>query len=312
MFRWFPIVVAIAMVTGCSHTKDLSRDTAAKILEKAPEFQKQVTELPWLDQNGEREWLSEGGMHNDGFRQAFAGTKPYVAVLPTPVKRSVSLVTGIVDFPLSPESTKEVMFEWTIPNLPSVAKRFVVSHGTGKAVMRRFDDGWRLEGNVNLENSREKRELTTSEKKEISRGRAAESARQHSEKEQNDRKTAEHQKVIEESKKRTKDLLTLTGVAGPIARRTTADERITVTDVDIRFPKYSSTSGIWLGNVTQIDLDEGDPTWCSSVRITYMEGQGRDHAQFSFNSDADTKQFYTVVLGAHKAWREKWASLVGH
>jgi hypothetical protein len=66
-----------------------------------------------------------------------------------PLRRTVIEVTGIAD-PASPlggtqTGSKEVQFRWEYAGADEVTMRFIVRGGTGRALMRLFDDGWRID-----------------------------------------------------------------------------------------------------------------------------------------------------------------------
>ena len=65
-----------------------------------------------------------------------------------PLTRSVTEVTGITDVTSqlggAPAGAKEVQFRWDYGGFNEVTKRFIVRGGTGVAIARLFDDGWRL------------------------------------------------------------------------------------------------------------------------------------------------------------------------
>ncbi|MDD3471319.1 MAG: hypothetical protein PHS86_00905 [Syntrophaceae bacterium] len=73
-------------------------------------------------------------------RLADAGTR---MVLKQPIGVTLE-ITGIADAILM-SGMKEAKFTWAYVGLPSILKRYAVFGGTGTALLRLYDDGWRVE-----------------------------------------------------------------------------------------------------------------------------------------------------------------------
>lgn len=137
-------------LTG-SRKGELTRNLAAKLIEGSEQFagytkniafhrtgfQKGIEQRVWdrnrrLTARGTEvfESVSPGGIFGGGV----------ALVLKHPATTRVN-VTGIADVMMG-TGIKEAHFEWRYLDLPSLAKRFVVKGGSGKAYIRRYDDGW--------------------------------------------------------------------------------------------------------------------------------------------------------------------------
>jgi hypothetical protein len=137
----------------------LTRPTAQTVISSSPRFATAAT-IALVDPGQTvKAGVREGFWHEQGFggialtadgRQAFgqiAGFPEYIATLPNPIRREVVSITGIADATVG-RNLKEVQFRWRYVGLSEAAARYTgqgVSPHDGVAVVRLYDDGWRVE-----------------------------------------------------------------------------------------------------------------------------------------------------------------------
>ena len=140
-----------ALIVSCKKTGDLDRKQAAAVISQnlASSPVIQVREQPGALTDGMAEgmWDNGGQLYVDADRSIIRRSNGYLT-LSSPVQRTVTVVTGIAS-PLSAlaietTSMKEVRFEWSYVGMQGVVKRLAAQGGTGVAILRKFDDGWRI------------------------------------------------------------------------------------------------------------------------------------------------------------------------
>lgn len=144
------VSVAVFLVS-CKMPGELDRKEAAAVISKSflDSPVSQVREHPSAFMDG----MAEGLWDNRGQRNPNAGTSIVqrangYLTLATPLRRTVTQVTGIASpvtaLVVESSSMKEVQFEWAYVGAEGVIKRLAAQGGTGVAILRKFDDGWRL------------------------------------------------------------------------------------------------------------------------------------------------------------------------
>ena len=162
----------LVILVGCSSSR-LDRAKAKRPIEAGKEFASSVSQIDCEEsglQQAEKEGIlrfkrGQGSLllfgssyKPDVWEVTPEGKKHFVevgqgamfecyATLATPVKPRVVEVTGIADVAgLGAGQMKEVKFTWTY-DLSEPVQRYTGSNGTreGNAVVRFYDDGWRLE-----------------------------------------------------------------------------------------------------------------------------------------------------------------------
>lgn len=139
---------------GSGATGQLTREVAARLIGQAPKFNtvRSIALLREGQRGGVREGLwSEQRVLTPLGRQYFAEVVfniPDNLVSPVkPATRTVTEVTGIADHPLGP-SVKEAQFRWKYEGLDELVARLTGQGSephTGEALLRLYDDGWRVE-----------------------------------------------------------------------------------------------------------------------------------------------------------------------
>jgi hypothetical protein len=164
-----------------SWSADLTRPQAKAILSKTKTFTSTYNQLSFVD-NGFQQFAALGGANNPEFAKVFTVATPgtifnignaaaNTITVRTPLPARVDEITGIAD---AGQGMKEVLFHWSMVNVPDVLKPFVAVGGTGRAVMRLYDDGWRVENGPSLSNDTTPPTLTAPQKAQLDRLREAE------------------------------------------------------------------------------------------------------------------------------------------
>ncbi len=167
-------LMAFAFFFACS--KDLTRSKAASLINKSENFSS--TKGIALQEKGRRRepTYQDAGVVEGLFaasRESWAGSSIKLSEkgreywnddgsLKNPAHREVVEVTGISDYPMG-NGVKQVNFTWRYKDLPSVAARYTgqgKKPHEGKALMKLYDDGWRVEEVAAEETAREPFEWT--------------------------------------------------------------------------------------------------------------------------------------------------------
>lgn len=156
ILRTCTVIALPILISSCAKT--LSRDDAAKLIAASNNFQQLRSSILFRVQwdqtaNSEGVITSYSGFYctvTDPRLLAMltsANCNSFTANLRQPVTTPSIEVTGVTDAvpPANSAKIKEVQFSWTYHNVPGPLNRFIVSGGTGRALIRLYDDGWRLE-----------------------------------------------------------------------------------------------------------------------------------------------------------------------
>lgn len=196
-------VILLFGLTGCSQN-DLSRGRASGLIAASPKFSEAVSTLQYHE-SGKAMWEAHGGLNTRELVQAFAAASPQLTLV-NPTHRTVETVTGIANFPLG-EGVKEAQFTWRYDPLPRVAARYAVVSGTGKALFRQFDDGWRLE-NLDLEEKKTTPNFSAAEQAENQKMVDAELERRKMASQAKQKRIAELELILAESRVIHREILT--------------------------------------------------------------------------------------------------------
>lgn len=175
------ILLASALVffvlASCGETGELTRDGAAAKIEES--LLKGSDSSYALASTGFERGVSQGYWDPDGnltergraiaTRVSRTGIHP-----PSPPDYRIE-VTGITDAE-SPAGAKEVQFTLSNDGVSGPLRRFIIRGGTGAAILRRYDDGWRAE-NVRFNGSGDGLELSASDNQIMREEQEAELAR---------------------------------------------------------------------------------------------------------------------------------------
>ena len=343
------IVIAIfALISSC--TKTLSRNDAAELISKSSNFQQLRSSIPFHSQ-----W--DQTAHNEGVINGYSGswcsvTDPrllamlkdgncstFTAELRQPVSTPSIEVTGITDAAIASNSAKikEVQFSWRYHDVPGPLNRFIVSGGTGEAVIRLYDDGWRLE-NINLSpRFNDPYVLSETEQKEVKQqmamrqeelNREAENTRLEAERVQ-----AEQERiamVVKNSKINSAQSIATFNVLLGGSSFMKGDKpqigQFVVWNTGLQFPAIpgrEDSNYLWFGNLYAITIAgkrQTRPGFITKedypvINIQVKDGKdgsaGASLAMFTyrgpvFEDDATRDNFYTTVVNTFDKWKKQF------
>jgi hypothetical protein len=164
-------LLAVIVLAGCtstgSNSKDLTRAKALTLLNAVKELgEPTVQVMVTLDcyNLAQRDGLilarnemsgdqlsPKAGQYFSFYQGVFTADHTWGlgrADLKTPLKRKATEVTGITDAPME-SGTKVVQFKWEYVDVPDFVNRYTgtigIPHKEGEALIRLYDDGWRVE-----------------------------------------------------------------------------------------------------------------------------------------------------------------------
>jgi len=232
-----------------------------------------------------------------------------------PIKTSAE-VTGITLAPSRLGQASVAQFTWRYIGLPLEVRRYVVDGGSGEALIRMYDDGWRLE-KLNFDyseqpalSSRERAQIEAEEQKALNQAEALIIASYQ----------GENEDILSVQYKRKTTY-------GPVEDYTlflTANFILQEPPINFKSMQFSSGmsgSGIWMGDVLNFRLKmlEGSSglavvngSYAIAVQVSY-NGRGVSSKKYTtlFYGDygsADT--LYHAALDALDTWRAKYQETV--
>lgn len=141
-------IMLLAALVGCSQSGQLDRPKAATLLrdsEQVARLQSFLYLAPAASEAGlAHDLWDEAGRLTPRGDSIMTELRPRSATLRTPLGPPEIDVTGISDAPFG-EGHKEVQFRWRNSDLAPPLLWIATNGGTGTAVFRLFDDGWRIE-----------------------------------------------------------------------------------------------------------------------------------------------------------------------
>lgn len=331
--QWMALVTSIVLAAqGCGPSRELSRSQARELILKArPDLAGGYTALPvHLSKLGAGEklglWTKRGELAPEVKEYASAVKLPWPIgldeeiTLLTPYRIEFE-ITGIADVPMSDGSAKLVQFQWRYEDLSPFARAFASNGGTGEAVARRFDDGWRIvadgsgTGSVGLEQSREPYPEDAEAAAFIKD--LAQRIRDRRSRESERRQAAERERierlqhVLEESKRPTK-------VLGEFTDARSGGKKIIVTDVAVL---GIALEGIW--RMPRITGSESDRTWYCYLRGSMASTLGRPisgtyraramlnhEVDLGFATEDERDRFVEVLKQAGEDWWSRYRDTV--
>lgn len=346
---WMCAIIALPfMISSCA--KSLSRDDAAALISGSNDFQHLRSSISFRNQ-----W--DQSAHNEGVITGYSGsyctvTDPrllamltgancssFTAELHQPVSTPSIEVTGMTDavLPSNSAKIKEVQFTWAYHLVPGPLNRFVINGGSGKALIRLYDDGWRVE-NVDLSpNMNAPYVLSETEKKEAQQqmamrqeelNREAERARLEAE-----RARAEQEKVasvIKNSQINSAQPIATFNVllGGSSFTKGNKPEvgQFVVWDSGLQFPAIrgrEDSNYLWFGNLFAIAkqgnrqtrpgfiTNEDYPAISIQVRDGKNGTYGAGLTMFAyrgpaFEDDVTRDKFYATVVDTFNKWRSRF------
>lgn len=274
-------------------TNGLSREDAAKLIGASQQIQFLRNNIPttpgaWQAAN-QQGILSDWTLSQDAQReiadfrqgQMQIGESANIAV-------DVTGITGPDEGQI-----KQVEFAWSYTSMPSLAKRFAVSGGTGKAIFQKYDDGWRLKES-STQNYADAMQLTQSEMAAAD----ADAARQTAKSDAQSARLAQS---------KTPSTVVRSFSFPEYGRQ--VPQQVIITDVNVKWlDAIGEWSVYWFGDVKAIREVIWRPTGekmgyeilteFSRSRIPAPKGQ--------------TEEIYNAVSEAFSDWKSRYPDLVKH
>jgi hypothetical protein len=176
-FTSFTLALILLAVTACSGSGELTRELAASKIEQSvlARANGSYSMAPFGFDRGTTQgyWNPEGALTERG--QAIFTSVSRTSIAPKTPPTFLIQVTGITDAP-SPAGAKEVQFTLSNNGASGPVRRFIISGGTGTAIFRKFDDGWRIE-NVRFQGLQDGLQLSASEAQSMREEQEAELSR---------------------------------------------------------------------------------------------------------------------------------------
>ena len=309
-----------------SWSADLTRPQAKAILSRSKVF----TSTPGLywRTNGAQEFVTEGGQDNPEFAKVIIAASNGTVTVKTSLAFRVEEITGIAEAGL--QGMKEVFFRWSIVNVPDVLVPLVVVGGTGRAIMRLYDDGWRLESGPDLTSDTTPPTLTAAQQRQREAFKGAVLNRQQEQQREAQLQQREAQlrkDKLEAAMKPTKVLYhfhTMPEIGwDPTTRKHLADD-VDVTDADLTVtvlgrvkPLVSHIAWRWVTSIEVIDsMRTGPGTKLTAVRVSYRAPEGALVSVYTSTFDLATReeaqQVQDEIHKAHQAWVATYGNLMPH
>ena len=170
--RFVGLAVILSLLALHCGKQELTRDNAGTLIKSAADFQAPqsvvAVSAPGLSEGQSLGYWDQRGTLSIKGRQFFLeGPRRNTIMLRQPLNRALFEVTGIADAvtPLAGQkggSIKEAQFNWEYANVPPIPKRIIAKGGTGTAIVRLFDDGWRID-EIRIQSSMEPFSLSPEE-----------------------------------------------------------------------------------------------------------------------------------------------------
>ncbi len=316
----FLFVLPFLILGGCGK-KELSRNAAEKIISSSADFSRTISILKFHEYGLEKA-MKHGVWEAANYQprltshgsEFFAGISRDRLELREPARGRVK-VTGISDaigLGGSSGGVKEAQFTWDYESLPSVAKRYVVAGGGGRALFRLYDDGWRLEELHDISFSTEPVKLSDREKSDEEADETAMADRKRVQAEQAEEAAAQRAKREAESRSPTTTIAEYEGWADTRDFRSSNWTKgpIVVTDVDATFTQDGRLLTVGFGIIRSMEpVDEGAAAHYLLVHFTgwFWNRQG---ARIYFLDAPSRDQAQKQITRAVQAWREKFRDLL--
>lgn len=293
------------LVESCS-SGSLTRSTASKIISQSTEFTEKIMRLSTRI-GAATDWDAHGGWNNPKLKADFStfnrASLGGDLELKTPAKRVIKEVTGIAQIP-GAQGMKEVQFSWAYSPLSKMAKRYAHVEGTGVAVFRIYDNGWRID-RLDLSYSADPPKYSQAELEEIQTEINTETARAKTAKLEAEKKETERLRRVEESKRATREIWSGFTIKGAHRNGKTITPA-KLSDVSVTYEHWAIASGPkehWFGTIKEIDFSPGDSTWAPSVILRFTQ-YGSD--SLYFQSVAEQQSFLSKINAAYSAWWNRY------
>lgn len=286
-------LIAVLVLTACGRP-DLARSDAESMLTKSEQvssLSKRIAVAPDAIDQGRSQGLWDVQRNGQVLLRAKAAEEiASISGRYAVPKSSPSIkveVTGIADSPAS-EKIKEVQFNWAYVSLTPVMRRFALEGGTGKALFREFDDGWRMEG-VQTKLSDRPIELTAAEKSQIDQDVASERAQQQ-----------EIQNFVASSWTPSRKVreFSFSPAVDPARSAKYGAMKVVITDVDVSYGAESGLQTVWFGHVREIGVTQRGQVYLNNRNL--VGGYIYEHPEMN------SQEVAQVLQAAVNEWRLKY------
>lgn len=321
-------VLAVALVCVLACSSQLTRSSAKSILEKNSVFTTPYGKVEYLT-DGYAQFVAMGGENNPEFAKLVATADRSGLTLRTPYTLAVDEITGIADPPLG-QAMKQVDFTWSSRGIPDVLKLVVRFSGTGQVLLRRYDDGWRVEQGPSRTPDLAP-VLTMDQAALMTKFRSTEEARSTAIRIAAEKHAAEVRALVAQSHEPTKELFSSTNVClignGVTGYKAAACGKRTVTDVGWRDerpanrssygyspdPSKPATSNFeWFGDMDEMKAADGCYYAAGAggglFSIEYYPAGGGGVNSVCFLSRSDRDSFLEVAKTSKAAWLQKFGA----
>jgi hypothetical protein len=251
-------IALLAIIASCGKP-DLSRSAAQTLIRASDAFQRFTQTIP-LHARATEDGLEQGIWRLDSDRVVLA--EKATATISSAARDSIVLksaasikvvVTGISDVP-GTTNQKEALFTWEYDQLPSIARRFAVKGGNGRAIFRLFDDGWRLE-TAAAQADAGGFVLSAQENDEIAADMEAEATRRRLAQEAVIAAAAALKRRIHESKIPTRAIEEYSFRRSPYTYTNPPEYYVKITDANVVFKDFDGLEWtVWFGNIEEVKL----------------------------------------------------------
>lgn len=156
--------VSILSCCGSADPNQLSRGEAESLLAPLEQFTREYNTAPWRT-DGFKTWWRLGGRANRDYMAVMSEDSSEEGITTIrPFKVRIAEITGIADGIGPAAGMKEIAFA-TESLIPSVLRPLAAWKWSGRALARRYDDGWRIEGAPRWAAMRDQPESTEEEKR---------------------------------------------------------------------------------------------------------------------------------------------------
>jgi len=139
-----PVLLSTLFLFSACGGSGFDREQAETLISESDEAEKVRSRLKFSNRGFTKgvngfAWNNEGELTTFGEKK-FSNVSRSSANLKNPAKINID-ITGI----LSSEKSKQVEFTWEYRDLSTELKQYATTGGEGKAVARKYDDGWRMQ-----------------------------------------------------------------------------------------------------------------------------------------------------------------------
>lgn len=160
------LVISLVIVLASCGQPDLDRSAAGDLINQSGSMAENINTLRFTN-NAFYRGVEQGKWTKDGklrvpIETGIKSVDRYRLNFLNSVSRTVVSVTGIAESDENESQTKIIEFVWQYKDVPLLVRRFVRAGGTGLAVARLYDDGWRIK-KVDLKEKDDPFQLTAAE-----------------------------------------------------------------------------------------------------------------------------------------------------